>query len=78
MRAAAEDSGEPLLWHDLAPALFQAGRNGEAADAIVRAAELAPDNAVLAGRAAELCAMVGESERAAEWQAEAERRSNAG
>lgn len=78
MRAAAEDSGEPLLWHDLAPALFQAGRNGEAADAIVRAAELAPNNAVLAGRAAELCAMVGESERAAEWQAEAERRSNAG
>ncbi len=78
MRDAAEGSGEPLIWHDMAPVLYQVGRTEEAADAIVRAAELAPESAVLAGRASELCAMVGEAERAAEWTAEAERRSGGG
>lgn len=75
MRAAAEGSGEPMIWHDMAPVLYQADRWSEAADAIVRAAELAPASVVMAERAAELCAMIGDSARAERWREEARRRA---
>lgn len=75
MTRAAEASGEPLIWHDLARAAFQMNRFREAGDAIVRAAELAPASAELARRAAEMSVQVGFPDRAAEWSAEAERRA---
>ncbi|MCC5824378.1 MAG: 4Fe-4S binding protein [Phycisphaerales bacterium] len=75
MRGAAESSREPMIWHDMAPVLYQANRWGEAADAIVRAAELAPESVVLAERASELCMMVGDSARAERWREEARRRA---
>jgi tetratricopeptide (TPR) repeat protein/ferredoxin len=75
MTAAAEDSGEPLVWHDLAVAAYQMNRFREAGDAIVRAAELAPASAELARRASEMSVQVGFPDRAAEWLAEAERRA---
>lgn len=78
MEEAGAESGEPMIWHDLAPVLYQLGRNGEAADAIVRAAELAPGSVVMAERASELCAMVGDTGRAEVWAAEAERRAAGG
>jgi tetratricopeptide (TPR) repeat protein len=75
MTRAAEASGEPLIWHDLARAAFQMNRFREAGDAIVRAAELAPASVELARRAAEMSVQVGFPDRAAEWSAEAERRA---
>lgn len=74
MTAAAEESGEPTIWHDLSLERFRAGRYGEACDAIIRAAELAPGSVELAGRAADMCEQTGDGERAASWRAEAQRR----
>lgn len=78
MAQAAADSREPIFYHDLAPVYYQLGRPQQAADAIVRAAELAPASVILAERAAELCAMVGDTDRAAEWEREAKRRADQG
>lgn len=73
---AAQASGEPLIWHDLALAAYQMNRFRDAGDAIVRAAELAPESVELARRASELSTEVGFPDRAAEWRAEAERRAS--
>lgn len=75
MTRAAEESGEPVLWHDLALTAFQMNRFREAGDAIVRAAEAAPESVELARRAADLCAEVGFPDRAEHWRAEAARRA---
>lgn len=77
MQRAADDTAEPLIYHDLSVTLFQAGRAAPATDAIIRAAELAPRSALLAQRAGELAAMAGDTERAERWRRAAETRRSA-
>lgn len=74
LQRAAADTLEPVIYHDLAVTLFQAGRANEATDAIERAAELAPDSVMLAQRAGELAAMAGDTERAERWRRAAQTR----
>lgn len=76
MTEAAGESREPILWHDLALARYEAGRGEKACDAIIRAAELAPDSVELARRAGEMCALLGDTQRAGVWNARAERRGD--
>lgn len=80
MSQAGESSEEPMIFHDMAPMLYGLSRYGEAVAAIARAAELAPDSVVMATRAAELCAMLGDAKGADAWRAEAQAREarNAG
>ncbi len=75
--SAAETSGEPLLFHDLAILLYRSDRVADAAAAMTRAAELAPGSAELAMRARDMWNFVPDADRASEWEAERERRSRA-
>jgi polyferredoxin/thioredoxin-like negative regulator of GroEL len=77
MQRTADDTAEPLIYHDLAVTLFQVGRAGPATEAIIRAAELGPDSVLLAQRAGELAAMAGDTERAEYWRQAAEARRSA-
>lgn len=70
---------EPVFRHDYAGWLFQAGRKDEAVSQIVKAAELAPHNALLADRAAQLLGLVGQASEADRWrQIAADRRASSG
>lgn len=79
MRASAEETGEPILYHDLAVTLYRADRVLDAAEAMTRAAELAPDSALMALRARDMWQFAGDGERSAAWEterAEREARTN--
>jgi tetratricopeptide (TPR) repeat protein len=67
----------PILRHDLAGWLFTAGDRDEAAEEIIRAAELGASNPVLAERAAQLLQAAGRTEEASAWQQRARERSGA-
>ncbi len=64
----------PVIRVDLATVYFAIGMNEDAAAEIVAAAELGPENPVLARRCAELFGALGDAEKAAQWEAEAKRR----
>lgn len=74
MRAAAEKTRQPVLYHDLAVTLYRASRFNEAGEAMQIAAELGEKSPVLALRAADMWRFASNPERAAEWDAERERR----
>lgn len=70
----AKNPDEPLFKHDHAGWLFNSGRTDEAADAIIAAARIGSDNALLADRASQLLGQLGRHEESAIWQREAESR----
>lgn len=69
---------EPLFKHDHAGWLFNSGRTDEAAEAILAAARIGADNALLADRASQLLGQLGRHEESAFWQREAEARRRGG
>lgn len=74
MTEAAETSGEPMIWHDLAMVRYEARQFGPAFEAIIQAAELAPHSPIMARRVADVAGLIGDPARVAEWNAEADRR----
>ncbi len=77
MRAAAEKTRQPVLYHDLAVTLYRASRLNEAGEAMQTAARLGSKSPVLAQRAADMWRFAADPDRAAEWDAERERRESA-
>ncbi len=69
-----EEPDEPIFRHDYAGWLFRAGRKDEAAEQIIRAAELAPASVILAERAAQLLRLAGLEDEAVRWDGIAESR----
>ncbi len=76
-QARTAEPKSPSLRHDLAIALYTAGRTDEAIKELRAAAELAPANAYLAQRLAELLDQSGKVQEAAFWFSEARRRGEA-
>jgi tetratricopeptide (TPR) repeat protein len=64
----------PTLHHDLAFALFSAGEDDEAVEALERASTLAPGSAIFPDRLATMLERIGRPEEAREWRMEAESR----
>lgn len=76
MRAAAEKTRQPILYHDLAVSLYRASRLNEAGEAMETAARLGVHSPVLALRAADMWRFASNPTKAAEWDAERERRAS--
>ena len=75
VRGACERRPESgTLWHDYAAALLAVGRVDEGAEALVRAAQTADRNAIIAERAAQVLAQLGRDDEAQFWQEQAQRR----
>lgn len=64
-----------VIAHDYASVLYSVGRNAEAIEQMVRAAEADSGNALLASRAADLYGMQGDEQQAQRWREESERRA---
>ncbi|MBL4698798.1 MAG: 4Fe-4S binding protein, partial [Phycisphaerales bacterium] len=64
-----------VLGYDYALLLYQLGHQQEAADELVRVAELDSNNALFAKRAGEILRVVGDEESAAKWTEEAQKRA---
>lgn len=77
MRAAAEKTRQPVIYHDFAVTLYRASRFNQAGEAMQTAAELGSKSPVLALRAADMWRFASNPERAAEWDAERAKREAA-
>jgi len=64
----------PVIAHDVSSLLYQIGRNPEALELLIQAAEADSTNALLARRAAEMSEAIGNTEQAQRWNEEARRR----
>jgi tetratricopeptide (TPR) repeat protein/Fe-S-cluster-containing hydrogenase component 2 len=76
-RARDAEPEASAIRHDLAVAYYTAGRSDDAVKEMRKAAELAPTNAYLARRHADLLDSLGKVQEAAFWYAEAKRRGEA-
>ncbi len=66
-----------ILRHDFASYLERAGEGERGAMELTKAAEMEPTNALFAARASQMWGRAGDAEKAAHWQAEADRRAAA-
>ncbi|MFK7883498.1 MAG: 4Fe-4S binding protein [Phycisphaerales bacterium] len=74
IEAAAQESQQPILFHDLAVTLYRAQRVSDAAVAMETAATLGAHSPVLAMRAADMWRFANDPDKAATWDAEQTRR----